>query len=203
MTWRRTVYCRNCGASGHNRRGCPSLSPAQKDAYRVKTAARTCSWCGLHGHNKTSCVKRKSDRAAYVEKNAAFRKEILGMMRREGLGIGALVTNGNPKENRLGSEGLTAENMHIVTDIRWEDIQERWRVNRVIETHTLGDRRLDGTYDGPFGAIGVLSLPPVTMDDDYRYDWYNACVISRVKNPDDIVPPVDWLKGESGINKYF
>ena len=188
MAWRRSVYCRNCGIKGHNRRGCPSLTTAQKEVYANGEKSRVCSWCSQTGHNKTTCNERRKDRAAYVEKNAEFRRVVLASMHAKGLGIGALVTACAPRDRSPHDRPLTNHELYIVNDINWSDVQCKVPSLRVLGTVRVTD-----------GYQYTLSMP---SQEDHG-GWDQAYVISGVKNPDNIVPPEDWLKGESGTNKYF
>lgn len=190
MVWRngkRTVRCRRCWETGHNRRNCPRNSAEEKEAYSNGNKARLCSYCGEPKHNRISCPKRKSDITNYIADNAVYRQTILTHMQNIGLGIGALVSTDTIAEEQ------NVENMYIVTDIDWHNIHKRRECCRVLKVLRLSDH---DQYS--------LTIPPVDPNADaHRYRWHDAYVINRVKSVDDISPPVGWLDGGSGAERFF
>ena len=96
MAWvkgKRTVYCRRCYGTGHNRRSCPQASPETKQRYKDGDLARKCTYCREKGHTKRKCNQRNADIANYVKENKVYRKAVIEQMQREGLSIGALVVH--------------------------------------------------------------------------------------------------------------
>ena len=188
MAWRngkRTVRCYKCYGVGHNRRNCPDNTPEDKARYATGDKSRKCSWCGDAGHNKSSCKSRKAQQAAYIAENAAHRKEVLAFMQANGYGIGALIT-----ESRGEAVGGEPPVLYMVTDIAWDKVQKKDTSNRILVARSLAS---DDEY---------RFTMPMNNGDKYRYHWYDAAVVSRVKE-DYTNPPVDWLNGSSGIDKYF
>ena len=94
---------------GHKVDGTP-LPKAAKAANNP----RRCTYCGTRGHNRRTCKTFAADKAAYVEKNIAFRTNVLAAMRAAGLGVGAL----------LQTERWGDTYCWLVTKINWNGIEE-------------------------------------------------------------------------------
>lgn len=130
------MSCRWCGNSKHNRTTCPKRleyiknNPAsweaKRHAERLNGAGKrtaNCSWCGNQGHNKRNCASLVEDSIALTKKNANYRKHVLEYMRKEGLGIGALV-------NIKSAWGYDSKGEHVncinaiamIVDIDWDKI---------------------------------------------------------------------------------
>ena len=106
--------CGYCGDTGHNRSTCPTEKASiektrerDPENYRVRwydqaqqsrkakrrTAAenRRCSYCSGSGHNRRTCSTLSEHKMYANVANAEAREEILTYLRKEGIGLGALM----------------------------------------------------------------------------------------------------------------
>ena len=176
MSWNRTVTCSYCYKEGHNRRGCEKLKQWCKDNpdswqaenfKRSKESAsrRSCSYCSEEGHNKRSCQPRKEDIIVASKVNIEWRKRILENMKKDGIGIGALVTSEQSDQNSL----------EMVIGIEWNEINFTAyhnahdcqflivkSVKKINEAYTflrgLSGKFLDGAKE-PWNPIGRVLSP--------------------------------------------
>lgn len=187
MAWvngKRTVYCRHCYQKGHNRRGCPQLSDVVKARYKSGDLARKCSWCRQGGHTKTKCEIRQTEMANYIAENAKYRGEVLALMESMGMGYGALVV---PKRNNR--KELEKEELSIITDIDWDNVQLKSKDNRTVKAYnTINDWHHE--YCVPAVASSYWAYGQVE-------------VINKAKTPIREDMPADWLSGRSGVDKLF
>ncbi len=118
MSYNGTVRCGYCGGEGHNRRSCEDLREyaennpdswtarqykRRKEAASARSQNRRCSFCGKSGHNRRSCQSLKIYRDDLIEKEVAWRRQVIGGIKERGLGIGALVRyNGQHRNFRVG-----------------------------------------------------------------------------------------------------
>lgn len=187
MAWKdgkRTVYCRHCYQKGHNRRGCPQLSPETKTRMKSGDLARKCSWCKQGGHTKTKCEIRQTEMAAYIKENAKYRGEVLALMENMGMGYGALVT---PKRNE--NNELSKEELSIITKIDWDNIQLKDRAHRAVKAHNT------------FHDWEHEYCSPALKDTHWAYG--QLTVINKAKTNIREEVPADWLSGRSGIKRFF
>ena len=184
MNGKRTVYCRQCYTKGHNRRGCPQLSPVLKARMQSGDLARKCSWCRQGGHTKTKCEIRQTEMNNYIAENAKYRGEVLAMMESMGMGYGALVV---PKRNE--NRELVKEDLSIITKIDWDDIQLKAKDHRAIKSYNAA-RDWEHEYCVP------------ALKDAY-WAYGQLTVINKAKTPIREDLPVDWLTGRSGIDRFF
>ena len=187
MAWKdgkRTVYCRQCYQTGHNRRGCPQLSEVVKARYKSGDLQRKCSWCRQSGHTKTKCEIRQGEIVAYVKENAKYRGEVLVLMENMGMGYGALVV---PKRNNRTE--LDKEELSIITKIDWDNVQLKAKDNRAVKAHnTLRD------WEHEYCV-------PATVGSYWAYGQVE--VINKAKNSIRNDMPADWLTGRSGVDRFF
>lgn len=185
MNGKRTVYCRHCYEKGHNRRGCPKLSPEIKAKYHsTGEYGRRCSWCREKGHTRPKCEVRKAEIAQYVRDNAAYRQEVLSMMEASGMGIGALV---HPEGEHTTNEGLG-----IVKAIDWEGIQLKNKSYRAI-----------GVYNFVQDWQQDYCVPCGRASGTYTWSYGQAKVVTRAKTPIREDMPDGWLDGTSGVDKVY
>ena len=190
---KRTVYCRQCYGVGHNRRGCPTLSPEVKAMYKNGDRARKCSYCSEKGHTKRKCEKRTVDITEYIKENSEYRKAVIDKMKWEGLSIGALVIDKDYVKE--GLDNLKPEHLAMVLNIEWDKIQTNRRDQRVVNTERL--------HHNPDHWNQYMSFrAPLVMDDDSRYSWNNYHVVSRGGNIEKVMPD-DFLLGTSGVDDIF
>jgi hypothetical protein len=190
---KRTVYCRQCYQVGHNRRGCPTLSPELKAMYKNGDRARKCSYCSEKGHTKRKCEKRTKDIAEYAAENKKYRKAYLDAMVQHGLSIGSLVTHMGAK-GEMSLADMKPEHIGMVTHIEWNDIQYRRRSNRPIQAKRLGEQ--ENTYNSDMW----LGNPPINSDD---YESWGRCQVLSRRNDIMSYVPADWLDGLSGAEEFF
>jgi len=187
MAWKdgkRTVYCRQCYQTGHNRRGCPQLSEVVKARYKSGDLQRKCSWCRQSGHTKTKCEIRQGEIVAYVKENAKYRQETLAMMESMGMGYGALVV---PKRNNRTE--LDKDELTIITKIDWDNVQLKDKDNRAVKAYNT-IRDWEHEYCTPALANAYWAYGQVE-------------VINKAKTSIRQDMPADWLTGRSGVDKYF
>lgn len=187
MAWKdgkRTVYCRHCYQKGHNRRGCPQLSPIIKERMKSGDLARKCSWCRQGGHTKAKCEIRQGEMNSYIAENAKYRQEVLALMENMGMGYGALIV---PK--RSENREIDKEELCIITNIDWASVQLKAKDNRAVKAHNI-IRDWEHEYCVPAVASSYWAYGQVT-------------VINKAKSSIREDMPVDWLSGRSGIDKYF
>ena len=187
MAWvngKRTVYCRHCYGTGHNRRGCPQLSEVVKARYKSGDLARKCSWCRQGGHTKTKCEIRLGEIVAYVKENAKYRQDVLSMMENMGMGYGALVV---PKRNNRTE--LDKEELSIITKIDWDNVQLKSKDNRAVKAYSTV-RDWEHEY-----------CVPATVDSYWAYG--QLTVINKAKTSIREDMPADWLTGRSGVDRFF
>ncbi len=196
MAWvkgKRTVYCRRCFQTGHNRRSCPEASPETKQRYKDGDLARKCSYCSEKGHTKRKCEKRTNDMLQYIKENSEYRKAVIDKMKWEGLSIGALVIHKDYAKD--GLDNLKPEHLAIVTQIEWDKIQTNRRDQRIVNCERL--------HHNPDHWNQYMSFrAPLVMDDDSRYSWNNYHVISRGGNIEKHMPD-GFLLGTSGVDDIF
>ena len=185
---RRTVYCRFCGLSGHNKRGCPNLSPEMKAHYENGGGARKCSYCAEKGHTKTTCSIRKERMGEYIKINSVYRKEVLDRLVEIGCGIGALVWESSYVPENVDS--LTPNRLFLVEGFEWDRVQQKRNNLRFIRA-----RQLITNYVNIF-------RPPLRSDDG-AYAVLN--VIGKGAQSSTIINsvPPNWLNGASGIEDFF
>ena len=187
MAWKdgkRTVYCRHCYQKGHNRRGCPQLSPIIKERMKNGDLARKCSWCRQGGHTKAKCEIRQTEMNNYIAENAKYRQEVLALMENMGMGYGALIV---PK--RSENREIDKEELSIITNIDWDNVQLKAKDNRAVKAHNI-IRDWEHEYCVPAVASSYWAYGQVT-------------VINKAKSSIREDMPADWLSGRSGIDKYF
>lgn len=184
---KRTVYCRHCYQTGHNRRSCPKLSPEMKARYATGDRARKCSWCSAAGHNRASCEKLKNDKLEYIKENAQYRQSVIADLAARGLGIGSLVYRGDPVED---ISAVSPDCVYMVSNFDWSGIQSKNRYGYTVIVNPLHER----------AYATAFRLP---SDKDAYYS--SRCNLLTKRPAEEILasPPVDWLKGESGIDQYF
>lgn len=201
--YRRTVYCRFCGQSGHNKRGCPNLSPEMKAHYESGGGARKCSYCAEKGHTKTTCSIRKERMGEYIKINSVYRKEVLDRLVEIGCGIGALVWESSWAVTRTSGKGddglahvpenvdnLTLNRLFLVEGFEWDRVQQKRTNLRFIRA-----RQLITNY--------VNIFRPPLRNDDGAYAVLN--VIGKGAQSSTIINsvPPNWLDGTSGIEDFF
>ena len=185
---KRTVFCRQCYQAGHNRRGCPTLSPEVKAMYKTGDRARRCSYCSEKGHTKRKCEKRTVDMAEYIKENAAYRQTMLDNMVATGLSLGCLMVSEDES-----MEKLTPDDLSLVTEIAWDEIQAKKKSARTVKC-----MRINAEPNSYYSDVWY-SLP---RPDKQGYSWGHGKVINK---RDDIMKhvPDGWLKGISGADKFF
>ena len=186
MNGKRTVYCRACGQSGHNKRGCPDLSPEVKAYYENGGGARKCSYCAEKGHTKTTCSIRKECMGEYAKINSAYRKNVLDKLVETGCGIGALVWETSYVPETVDS--LTPNRLYLVEGFEWDRVQQKRNNWRFIRARQLG--------------ANYANLFRLSLGDDST--WAVLSVINKGASSAiiDSVPP-NWLDGTSGIEEFF
>jgi hypothetical protein len=195
MAWKdgkRTVYCRRCYQTGHNKRSCPQASPETKERYKTGDLARKCSYCKVGGHTKRKCEKRGKDIAEYAAENSKYRKAYLEAMVQHGLSIGSLVTHVSIEHKTI--DDMKPEYIGMVTHIEWNDIQYRRRSNRPIQAKRLGVQ--ENTYNSDMW----LGSPPITNED---YESWGRCQVLSRRNDIMSHVPAGWLDGMSGAEEFF
>ena len=181
---KRTVYCRQCYTKGHNRRGCPQLSPVLKARMQSGDLARKCSWCRQSGHTKAKCEIRQTEMNEYITENAKYRGEVLALMESMGMGYGALIV---PKRNNR--KELDKEELSIITSIDWDNVQLKAKDNRTVKAHNAFH---DWHHEYCVPAVANI-----------YWAYGQVEVINKAKSSIREDMPADWLNGQSGIDRFF
>ena len=133
MSWNGTVTCGYCGASGHNKRGCPRLKADIErrrelygdDDYRVrhhenhrartsrKGEKRSCTYCGEMGHNRRTCPTLAGHVAQMQQASVAFRRQFVAALQTSGIGVGSLLVHTDWRDRQT---------RYLVTAINWEKV---------------------------------------------------------------------------------
>lgn len=191
--YRNTVTCRYCYDQGHNIKSCQKLAndvKANPDGYTAsryskyfnpdgtkKSASQTrkCSYCKEPGHTKRDCDVRIGDMVSNISTNISFRKNFYELLKKNGLGVGSLVT--------------IYDNMYLVTSINWENFicgfSDWSRQHLSIESVSGGGHR------------------SFNIEDYYlRGDRINSCI--TVESPSEVEePPSKWFEGKSDFYQDF
>lgn len=126
---KRTVRCRWCYKSGHNKLSCPQMkeeaakNPNGYAASILSTLAtrgkeRKCSFCSQTGHNRKTCSKIIEDGIKIIDVNKIYRKKLLDFMKNNQIGVGALVRVGSTRGYNEANEWLSYTNqLALVTEI--------------------------------------------------------------------------------------
>lgn len=137
MSYNGTVFCRDCGGKGHNKRTCPELTSYLKrmaeinpdsyeaaqyrkrvgidrDGNKVKKpkATRRCKWCGTKGHNARTCESLTKAKKDKIFNEQVFRRGLMERMTILGFGVGALT-----QTNRWGDKYTW-----LVTGVDWNSV---------------------------------------------------------------------------------
>ena len=182
-----TVRCGRCWGEGHNRRGCPKNSEAQKLEYKTGSSARTCSYCNNAGHNKATCQKRKTDRVEYVKENSQYRQTMLNKLVEQGIGVGALLTTTDYDYE----EAKHKEYLCMVDSISWSLIDVKRRSRRTILAHKLN-------FTGDYGPEVTFPFCDGDTDDT---DFVVVSGVSEAAVRHEM--PISWLDGKDSADKYF
>lgn len=181
LNGKRTVRCRLCYGKGHNRSSCPTLPEAER---KENVKSRKCSWCSASGHTKRTCKQRVADREKYIVTNATYRQEVLNLMKVHGLGVGSLV--GYTKWDSKNKDDIDPETVCMITDIKWDEIQQKKSYHRIFKTTYLHD-----TYNGSLA---------LELDENYTRQRV-VCKVSADKIQASV--PSSWLDGKSNIDQFF
>lgn len=204
------MSCRWCGNSKHNRTTCPKRleyiknNPAsweaQRHAERMNASGKRtgkCSWCGNGGHNKRNCNSLVEDSIALTKKNAAYRKHALEYMRKEGLGIGALVKINSAWGYDTKGEYINGSNaIAMIVDINWDKISYPIGGDCSIEFEYMNIY----DYNGVTKMRGNQELNPQTVYNSINNispreeDYYKLNIVS----PGHVMidNETEWLKGK-------
>ena len=91
------------------------MSDEHLNAAKVRGGkVRRCTYCGSKGHNRRTCPTLVADKAAWTERNIAFRTRLVGAMKASGLGVGALVS----------LERWSDVHAWMITKINWHQVVE-------------------------------------------------------------------------------
>jgi len=124
--------CGWCYQTGHNKRTCPKRSPESKARCAKSASKRRCGWCYETGHNLRTCGAYKQTVHKYTEIIGAYRRRLLPLLVRSGLGAGALIAAPgradrgyvNYEENPYGSS-IKGQDVFMINKIDWAQIGPR------------------------------------------------------------------------------
>jgi len=136
--YKRTVHCRYCGASGHNRAGCEkhkeyaknnpdSWAARNVENRKEKAKNRECSYCHTVGHNRATCTILGTDRVKAIITNRKFRKETLAKFQEYGIGLGTLI-----EYSPAWHYGNQQPILMVVEEIRWDNILYQNKASSII-----------------------------------------------------------------------
>ena len=191
MAWnngKRTVYCRTCYGMGHNRRGCPNVSPETKARYKSGDLARKCSYCYTAGHTRRKCEKLKLDMANDVRQNSEYRTKLAAFMISNGVGIGALVKRADGNQ----------DDIFMINDIELDNITHRDpSYVSIVATNISDASQRQRNFTMPLDA-------PSPNSDHYVNHWY-ACKIVSPADEEAVrgMISAEWLSGKSGLDRYY
>jgi len=182
-------HCRYCGNTGHNRRTCPSRSPESKDSdkqyhnrYRAKN--RRCSFCYETGHDRRKCAKLVVERNTWINNNAIYREQFFEDMKRNGLGIGALV-----KRKDIYSSNMIE--YFVVKNIDWGAINHDDTYSYPVHVAPIADMENPHNLPAPLYGLRGEAL-------DQAKRWRNAGLEVEVPVAENTIkPPAEWFTGKS------
>jgi len=147
---RRRPRCGICFDKGHNRTTCPTMTERirkldegeveydyaatcekeRKIRRKNATIKRKCSYCRCildyddqHkaiGHNRRSCATLKVDLAEDIKRNTAWRKDFVRVLKREGLGPGAIIKWIGEDLDDPKSRYHRPSKLYFLDKIKWE-----------------------------------------------------------------------------------
>ena len=189
MSWNGTTYCGWCGASGHNRLGCPSRKEYasknpdgcvardienEKRKRQRSVESRACSYCREPGHNRKTCKTLKSDHSNLLADVSHYRLTFLDRMKVLGLGLGSLVSVPHcPHPRGTVNVENPANITHMVTGVLWDNIDTLTRINAsrdaAIETMGYTYYQKYGSYRTPLIRT-VVAHAPTDYQPIHRWD---------------------------------
>lgn len=129
MAYKRTIYCRACGAAGHNRASCPTNKArieelraeygsdhwqvSNYDAKRKRSTTRTCSYCRASDHNRAACSVMKSHKESVRPHVAAFRQAFIDNLCKIGRVPGTIA---------LHQQSNELSNMYLIEKIEYDQV---------------------------------------------------------------------------------
>lgn len=198
MSWNRTVYCRRCGGRGHNKRGCPELTPERKKML-YGNIERLCKWCGEKGHNSRSCKVKEHAKKEYIKDNKTYRIGVMEKMCDLGLGVGALVHFSSWDDNYRTRDFYDGRGIYLISKVEWNNICLTARVKKSWYKNGKSSRELWASERSPVFTKALC-------DDDSYYDTaistaqlFDPTVVKILKGmPSEMVRssvPEDYLEG--------
>ena len=224
--YRSSPTCSKCWTVGHTKRACPAYRKKaaiwlreneylkdtseyhkphyvrEVEAYANSAKNRVCSWCQEKGHNKRSCEVRKSATTKNVEKNKEWRAVVLEKLKEVGLGVGALITSKNYRDE--------APNLYLVTDMRWDGINIRTSGNECVEYYEYSKSNYKEGSAYPQMTVSSIDncrsttlYYPQFKDGDDNELFYSASDGLEIVSPSEPSPPDDWLNDEAWAKGLF
>lgn len=184
----RTVRCRWCYKSGHNKLSCPQMkedAAKNPNGYAASTLARIaeskkqgrrCSYCSECGHNRTTCKKIFEDGVKIINVNKKYRQKLLDFMKDKSIGVGALVKIHNTRGYNTKGEWLSFENqLALITEVSVNDANCLVSDSSFIRAEFLSVKEYDGSPQKTtllFSNKDVVA-PPVDniLNKDNYYTW--------------------------------
>ena len=182
-------HCRYCGNTGHNVRTCPSRSQESKNSDKEwhskrRNRGRRCSFCYENNHDRRKCVKLVTERNIWINNNATYREHFFEDMKRNGLGIGALV-----KRHDMYSPNKVE--FYVVKNIRWDAINHDDTYSYPILVAPIVD--MEDTHNLPVPLYGLRGEAL-----EHTRKWRNTSFEVEVPVTENTIkPPADWFTGKS------
>lgn len=217
MSYRRSIHCRHCGESGHNRNGCaklkeyiknnPNSYSAEQQARRMESIKhRKCSYCNTEGHNRKTCSHIMSDMIVVAGVNQDFRRKFYkNIVKDKGIAHGALVSI--PETSGYDNTGNyrydLKDKMALVTDISFDDVkspnkEQGCSVVKVqfLDLYDYGGKRLAETF---------LHVPNwfILGKEAPTERWYRNTLGFKVVSPGhyDLDDEEAWVKNKEAVEQ--
>ena len=212
MSWNGTVRCGHCYAKGHNKRTCDSLKKyieENPDSWRARehrvsqatASPRRCSYCHTHAHNRRTCQQLKADAARTQKVNEKWCVSLGEFMKKEGLGVGALVHMPgdwkNDYEPRLG----------VIVGFNWQEANFKGVDNAYRGDFVMArpiDKSPASLSDGETHALRLPNGESANLQKNSEFGGHDS-IISIVSGVEagSIEFPDNFLEGNIGILDMF
>ena len=165
MSYRRTVTCRHCWKTGHNKRGCPDYKKAAAEGNISewdKLKPRRCSYCGKVGHDRRTCDELHKDKVSTILCNRKWVELVLKDLESCGVGVGSLL--------RLRQDAYSDNAgffLAMVTGFKWENLFYKHPTKAWVKVKTFyGNFRKSYYYDEGSISFGDEHCPVFSEESD-------------------------------------
>lgn len=182
----RTVRCRWCYKSGHNRLSCPQMkeeaaknpnSYAASVLVRVQESKklRKCSYCSEGGHNRKTCKKIFEDSVKILNANKNFRKKFLDTLKEKCIGVGALVKVHKCTGYDSKKEWVAFKNeLALITDISIDNTNCLLEASHHMNAQFLSVKEYDGSPANTTIALSNSDIFEPSQDGIFNRNNYHT-----------------------------